>query len=138
MLRDLKNSGDQSHPIGIKLFGFWTVPSTTNNLMNNQGLKFSSPPNDYTSIETILDPKLTTEDCKQAQTPVDPTTGLLHNYQHGKVIMPKIKSTFYDPNEITLNNHEYIPNTLLLAIYNYIYFIENIPILLVYLSSISW
>ena len=61
-----------------------------NNLMNNQDLKFSSLLEDCTSIGTILDPKLTTEDCKQAQTPVDPTTGLLHNHQHGKVIMPKI------------------------------------------------
>ena len=58
--------------------------------MNNQDLKFLSPPKDYTSIGTILDPKLTTEDRKQAQTPVDPTTGLLHNHQHGKVIMPKV------------------------------------------------
>ena len=58
--------------------------------MYNQDLKFSSLPKDYTSIGTILDPKLITEDHKQAQTPVDPTTGLLHNHQHGKVIMPKI------------------------------------------------
>ena len=58
--------------------------------MNNQDLKFSSPPKDYTNIGTILDPKLTTEDRKQAQTPVDSTTGLLHNHQREKVIMPKI------------------------------------------------
>ena len=89
VLRYPKHSGDQSGPRGIKLFLFWTIPSTTNNLMNNQDLKFSAPPKDYTSIGTILDPKLTTEDCKQAQTPVDPTMGLLHNHQCGKVIMPK-------------------------------------------------
>ena len=58
--------------------------------MNNQDLKLSSLPKDYTSIGTILDPKLNTEDRKQAQTPIDPTTGLLHNHQHGKVIMPNI------------------------------------------------
>ena len=58
--------------------------------MNNQGLKFLSPPKDYTSIGTIPDPKLTTEDRKQAQTPIDPTTGLVYNHQHGKVIMPKV------------------------------------------------
>ena len=60
-----------------------------------------------------------TEDRKQAQTPVDPTTGLLHNHQHGKVIMPKINRPSMTQNEITLNIDEYIPNTLLLAIYNY-------------------
>ena len=75
---------------GLSYSGFWTIPSTMNNLMNNQDLKFSSPLKDYTSIGTILEPKLTTEDCKQAQTPVDPTTGLLHNHQHRKVIIPKI------------------------------------------------
>ena len=74
-----------------------------------------------------------TEDRKQAQTPVDPTTGLLHNHQHGKVIMPKINRPSMTQNEITLNIHEYIPNTLLLVIYNYKKnFIENIPILLIY------
>ena len=52
--------------------------------MNNQDLKFSAPPKDYTSIGTILDPKLITQDRKPAQTPVDPTTGLLHNHQYGK------------------------------------------------------
>ena len=62
--------------------------------MNNQDLKFSSPLKDYTSIRTILDPKLTTEDGKQAQTPVDQTTDLLHNHQRGKVIMPKINRPF--------------------------------------------
>ena len=89
LLRYPKHSGDQSCPRGIKLFLFWAVPSTMNNLMNNQDLKFSAPPKDYTSIGIILDPKLTTQDCKQAQTPIDPTTGLLHNQQYGKVIMPK-------------------------------------------------
>ena len=89
LLRYPKCSGNQSRPREIKLFLFLTVPSTMNNLMNNQDLKFSSPPKDYTSIGTILDPQLATEDCKQAQTPVDPTMGLLHNHQHGKVIMPK-------------------------------------------------
>ena len=58
--------------------------------MNNQDLKFLSPPKDYTSIGTILDPKLTKEERKQAQTPIDPTTGLLRNHQQGKVIMPKL------------------------------------------------
>ena len=86
--------------------------------MNNQDLKFSSPLKDYTSIGTILNPKLMTQDRKQAQTPVDPTTGLLHNTQHGKVIMPKINRPSMTQNEITLNIHEYIPNNLLLAIYN--------------------
>ena len=52
--------------------------------MNNQDLKFSAPTKDYTSIGTILDPKLNTQDRKQAQTLVDPTTGLLHNHQYGK------------------------------------------------------
>ena len=89
MLRYLKRSGNQSHPRGIKLFLFCATPSTTNNLMNNQDLKFSAPPKDYTSSGAILDPKLTTQDRKQAQTPVDPTTGLLRNQQYGKVIMPK-------------------------------------------------
>ena len=80
--------------------------------MNNQDLKFSAPPKDYTCIGTILDPKLSTQDRKQAQTPVDPTMGLLHNQQYGKVIMPN-ESTLNDLNEITLNIHEYIPNTFL-------------------------
>ena len=57
--------------------------------MNNQDLKFSATPKDYTSIGTICDPKLITQDRKQAETPVDPTTGLLCNHQYGKVIMPK-------------------------------------------------
>ena len=57
--------------------------------MNNQDLKFSSLPKDYTSIGTILDPKLMIEDRKQAQTPIDPTMGLLPNHQQGKVIMTK-------------------------------------------------
>ena len=89
VLRYPKRSGDQSRPRGIKLFWLWTVPSTMNNIMNNQDLKFSSPPKDYTSIGTILDPKLMIEDRKQTQTPIDPTMGLLHNHQQGKVIMTK-------------------------------------------------
>ena len=52
--------------------------------MNNQDLKFSAPTKDNTSIGIILDPKLNTHDRKQAQTPIDPTTGLLHNHQYGK------------------------------------------------------
>ena len=59
--------------------------------MNNQDLKFLSLPKDDTGIGTIFDPKLTTEDHKQAQTPIDPITGLLHNHQHGKVSSPKNK-----------------------------------------------
>ena len=47
--------------------------------MNNQDLKFSAPPKDYTNIGTMLDPKLRTQDRKQAQTPVDTTMGLLNN-----------------------------------------------------------
>ena len=43
--------------------------------MNNQDLKVLSPPIDYTSIGNILDPKLTTKDHEQTQTPIDPTTG---------------------------------------------------------------
>ena len=89
VLRYPKHNGDQSRPHGIKLFLFCAIPSTTYNLMNNQDLKFSATPNDYTSIGTILDPKRTTQDHKLAQTPVDPTTGLLCNQQYGKVIMPK-------------------------------------------------
>ena len=54
--------------------------------MNNQDLKFLSMPKDYTSIGMILDPKLTTKDCKQAQTPIDTTTGLLH-YQVEKPLL---------------------------------------------------
>ena len=50
-----------------------------NNLMNNQDPKFSAPPKDYTNIETILDPKLRTQDRKQAQTPVGTSMGLFHN-----------------------------------------------------------
>ena len=42
VLRYPKRSGDQSRPCRIKLFLFCTVPSTTNNLMNNQDLKFSA------------------------------------------------------------------------------------------------
>ena len=56
--------------------------------MNNQDLKFSALPKDYTNIGTILDPKLRTQDRKQAQTPVDTTMGLLHNPRYGKVIIP--------------------------------------------------
>ena len=33
---------------------------------------------------TILDPKLTSQDHKQAQTPVDTTTGLLHIHPLGQ------------------------------------------------------
>ena len=89
MLRYPKRSGDQSCPCRIKLFWLWTIPSTTNNLMNNQDLNFSSLPKDYTSIGTILDPKLMIKDHKQDQTPIDPTTSLLHNHQQEKVIMTK-------------------------------------------------
>ena len=110
MLRYLKRSGDQSRPHRIKLFLFCAIPSTTNNLMNNQDLKFSAPPKDNTIIGTILDPKLMSQDRKQAQTPIDPTTGLSHNQQYGKVIMPN-ESTLNDSNEITLNIHEYVANT---------------------------
>ena len=56
--------------------------------MNNQDPKFSAPPKDYTNIETILDPKLRTQDHKQAQTPGDTSTGLLHNPSYWTVIIP--------------------------------------------------
>ena len=56
--------------------------------MNNQDLKFIAPLKDYTNIGTILDPKLRTQDHKQAQEPFDTTMGLLHNPRYGKVIIP--------------------------------------------------
>ena len=52
-------------------------PSTTNNPTNNNDPKFTVHEL-YASMETILDPKLTSQDHKQAQTPVGITTGLLH------------------------------------------------------------
>ena len=67
---------------------YFCIPSTTNNLMNNQDPKFSAPPKDYTNIDTILDPKLRTQDRKQAHTPVGTSTGLFHNPRYGKVIIP--------------------------------------------------
>ena len=67
---------------------YFCIPSTMNNLMNNQDPKFSAPPKDYTNIETILDPKLRTQDHKHAQTPVGTSTGLFHNSRYGKVIIP--------------------------------------------------
>ena len=63
--------------------------------MNNQDPKFLTLPKDYTNIATILDPKLSTQDRKQAQTAVDTTTGLLHNPRYGKVVIP-IESSLND------------------------------------------
>ena len=83
-----KCCSNQSRPRGIKLF-LILLHTFKNNLMNNQDLKFSAPPKDYTNIGTILGPKLRTQDHKQVQTPVDTTTGLLHNPRYGKVIIPK-------------------------------------------------
>ena len=60
VLRYPKRTGDQSHPRGIKLFLFWAIPSTTNNIMNRQDLMFSALQKDYRSIGTIHDPKLNT------------------------------------------------------------------------------
>ena len=52
-------------------------PSTMNNPTNNNDPKFTV--NElYASMETILNPKLTSQDHKQAQTTVGITTGLLH------------------------------------------------------------
>ena len=44
--------------------------------MNNQDPKFSAPLEDYTNIKVILDPKVRTQDCKQAQTPAGTSSGL--------------------------------------------------------------
>ena len=122
MLRYLKHNGNQSHPCRIKLFLFFAVPST----MNNQDPKSSAPPKDYTSIGTILDPKLATQDCKLAQTPIDPTTGLLHHQQYGRSSCPN-EPTLNDSNEAALNIHEYTSN-ILCWLYKDIIFITNISI----------
>ena len=60
----------------------------------------------YTSIGTILDPKLAAQDRKQAQTPDDPALGLLQNTCYDKVIMPK-RETSNDLNESARVIHEY-------------------------------
>ena len=57
----------------------------------------------------MLDPKLTSQDRKQAQTPVDPTTGLLRHPHYDKVIMPK-QLAINDLNESALVIHEYACN----------------------------
>ena len=58
---------------------------------------------------TIIEPKLTSQDRKQAQTPVDTIVGLLHVHQYDKVIMPK-PSTYNDPNEIAQDIPDYARN----------------------------
>ena len=60
----------------------------------------------YTSIGTILDPKLTSQDRKQAQTPDDPPLGLLQTTCYDKVIMPE-RETSNDLNESARVIHEY-------------------------------
>ena len=60
----------------------------------------------YTSIGTILDPKLAAQDNKQAQTPDDPALGLLQNTCYDKVIMPK-RETSNDLNESARVIQEY-------------------------------
>ena len=88
VFRYLKCCSDQSHPCGIKKSLFFAITSTMNNPMNNQDPKFSAPPKDYTNIETILDLRLWTQDRKQAQTPVDTSTGMWHNPRYWTVIIP--------------------------------------------------
>ena len=70
-----KCRSDQSCPHGLRNYYFY-IPSTTNNLMNNHVPKVSAPLKDYTNIRAILDPKLRTQDCKQAQAPVGTSSGL--------------------------------------------------------------
>ena len=53
-------------------------PSTTNNLTSNKDQKFTAHQTIHYYMGTILDPKLTSQYRKQAQIPVDTTTGLLH------------------------------------------------------------
>ena len=52
---------------------------------------------DYTSMGTILELKLTSQDNHQAQTPRDFLSGLVTYYSSGMVIMPKA-TTLYDSN----------------------------------------
>ena len=46
-------------PAGLRNH-YFCIPSTTNNLRNNQDPKFSAPLKDYTNIKTTLDHKLRT------------------------------------------------------------------------------
>ena len=56
--------------------------------MNNQDPKFSAPLKDYTNITTILDPKLMTQDRKQAQTPVGTSSALFIIHDMGRSSYP--------------------------------------------------
>ena len=74
-------------PAGLRNH-YFCIPSTTNNLMNNQDPKFSALLKDYTNIMTILDPKLRTQDRKQAQTPVGTSSGLFIIHDMGRSSYP--------------------------------------------------
>ena len=56
--------------------------------MNNQDPKFSAPLKDYTNIKTTRDPKLRTQDRKQAQTPVGTSSGLFMIHDMGRSSYP--------------------------------------------------
>ena len=71
---------------------YFCIPSTINNLMNNQDPKFSAPLTDYTNIKTIIDPKLWTQDCKQAQIPAGTSSGLFMIYNTGRSSYPMEES----------------------------------------------
>ena len=57
----------------------------------------------------ILEPKLTSQDCKQAQTLLTQLQTCCTFVMYDQVIMPK-SSTYNDPKEIAYDIHEYVRN----------------------------
>ena len=74
-------------PTGLRNH-YFGIPSTTNNLMNNQDPKFSALRKDYTNIKIILDPKVRIQDRKQAKTPVATSSGLFIIHDTGRSSYP--------------------------------------------------
>ena len=56
--------------------------------MDSQEPKFSATLKDYTNIKTIFDPKLQTQDCKQAQTHAGTSLDLFLIYDMGRSSYP--------------------------------------------------
>ena len=78
-------------PAGLRNH-YFCIPSTTNNLMNNQDPKVSAPLMDYTNIKTIFDPQVRTQDHKQAQTPAGTSSGLFMIHDTGRASYPTEES----------------------------------------------
>ena len=75
--------------------------------MNNQDPKFSALLTDYTNMKTILDPKLRTQDRKQAQTPAGTSSGLFMIHDTGRPSYPMEESL--TRKEIAWNAHDHMP-----------------------------